>query len=331
MNPPTIVDLFAGPGGLDQAARERGLRSVGIEYDPAACETRRAAGHDTVQGDVRAYGPADFPEATGLAGGPPCQTFTLTGNGIGRLLLDRLQTEARAMAARQITFAGALDERSSLVLEPLRWALEAIDLGRPYQAIVLEQVPQVLPMWETYVELLTAEGYTAVCGVLDAVRYGVPQTRRRAVLIARLDGPVALPGPTRRPYRPGVPQGAGDAALAPWVSIGEVLPHRGPFTVVSNYGTGGDPKNRGRRHSTEPAFTVTGRINRNRLIDTNGRDLPRFTAAEAGVLQGFPADYPWSGHDVWQQIGNAAPVGLGVALLDAALSPATAALDLTAA
>lgn len=34
----------------------------------------------------------------------------------------------------------------------------------------------------------------------------------------------------------------------------------------SNYGTGGDPKNRGERKVTEPAATVTGKIDRNRWV-----------------------------------------------------------------
>jgi DNA (cytosine-5)-methyltransferase 1 len=311
-----MVDLFAGPGGLDQAAHELVIHSTGIEYDPGACATRRAAGHATVQGDVRAYGPADFPDAGVLAGGPPCQGFTVAGLGEGRTILTRLQTEAKAMAARQIAFTAGLDERSTLVLEPLRWALEAADLGRPYRAIVLEQVPQVLPMWETYAELLRVEGYHVATGVLHAEEHGVPQTRRRAVLIANLDHPVALPAPTRRAYR------ARSGDLPAPAAMGDALPHRGEFTVISNYGTGGDPKNRGRRHSSEPSATVTGKINRNRVVNPDGTEQDRFTPGEAGAFQGFPADYPWSGRDISQQIGNAVPVGLGKAIIRAALGRA---------
>ncbi|MEV0196151.1 hypothetical protein [Nonomuraea sp. NPDC050691] len=41
------------------------------------------------------------------------------------------------------------DERTGLVLQPLMWALDAIDkVDRPYRAIVLEQVPAVLPVWK---------------------------------------------------------------------------------------------------------------------------------------------------------------------------------------
>jgi DNA (cytosine-5)-methyltransferase 1 len=315
-----LVDLFAGPGGLDVAARALGIPVVGVEFNPDACATRRAAGLATVQGDVRRFGPADFPEATALAGGPPCQPFSGAGKGEGRSLLAQLQAEAKAMAARQITFAAGMDERSALVLEPLRWILEAADAGRPYRAIVLEQVPQVLPMWQTYAELLRAEGYAAVCGILRAEEHGAPQTRKRAVLVACLDAPAVLPAATRRAHRSGVPQDAGDPALPPWTSMGDVLPDRGDFVVVSNYGTGGDPRNRGRRLSTEPAFTVTGKINRNRVVAPDGTELPRFTPSEAGLLQGFPADYPWAGGDVAQQIGNAVPVQLGRAVLATALA-----------
>ena len=104
--------------------------------------------------------------------------------------------------------------------------------------------------------------------------------------------------------------------------MADALPHRGEFTVISNYGTGGDPRNRGRRTSAEPAFTVTGKISRLRLVDPDGRELDRLTPSEAGVLQGFPADWPWSGGDIPQQIGNACPPPLAAALAQAVTGPA---------
>jgi DNA (cytosine-5)-methyltransferase 1 len=318
-----IVDLFAGPGGLDHGAALAGVPSVGIEWDANAVATRIAAGLATVHGDVRRYGPADFPDANMLAGGPPCQTFTVAGSGAGRGVLADVLDAVKRMGARETVDPAVLgDERTGLVLEPLRWALEAADAGRPYEAIVLEQVQQVQQVWDAYAEVLRAEGYSVATGVLRTERHGLPQTRRRAVLVARLGGPVALPEPTRRPYRRGIAQGAGDARLAPWLSMGEALPDRGPFTVISNYGTGGDPKNRGRRSSAEPAFTVTGKIDRFRLVDPDGRELLRFTPSEAGRLQGFPADWPWSGGDIPQQIGNACPGPLAADLIRAVMRPA---------
>lgn len=315
----TAVDLFAGPGGLDEAARRLGVRTVGLEWSADACATRRAAGLPTIEGDVRAHGPEEFPDADTLLGGPPCQTFTVAGAGAGRRALDVVLALAGRMAAREdiaAELAGLDDERTGLVLEPLRWALSAVDAGRPFRTIVLEQVQQVLPVWQRFGELLAIEGYSVATGVLAAEQFGVPQTRRRAVLIARLDGVAVLPAPVCRAYR----GGAAAHSRAPWVSMGEALAETrpGPFTVISNYGTGGDPKNRGRRHFTEPAATVTGKISRCRIVGPDGEELPRFTPSEAGRLQSFPADYPWSGRDIAQQIGNAVPPLLGAHLLSAA-------------
>ncbi|MER6492650.1 DNA cytosine methyltransferase [Streptomyces griseorubiginosus] len=68
----TAIHLFAGPGGLEHGA---GLPGVGIELDANAVATRVAAGLATKHGDVTKYGPRDFPNATVMTAGPPCQTF----------------------------------------------------------------------------------------------------------------------------------------------------------------------------------------------------------------------------------------------------------------
>ncbi|WP_406418331.1 DNA cytosine methyltransferase [Streptomyces sp. NBC_01614] len=314
-----IVDLFAGPGGLDHGGQLEGQPSIGIEWDTNAVATRVAAGLATVHGDVTQYGPADIPGDT-LGGGPPCQTFTNAGDGSGRRELAAVIEGVMKTAAREhVDPATFSDPRTALVLEPLRWAIKAIDLGRPYKAVVLEQVREARPVWEAYADMLRLEGYEVATGVLNTEQYGVPQTRRRAVLVARLGASASLPAPTHRPYRRGVPQDQGDPALKPWVSMGEALNRDEPFTVISNYGTGGDPRNRGRRTSNEPAFTVTGKISRFRIVGGDGREMPRFSPAEAGQLQGFPAGWPWSGNDIPQQQGNACPPPLASALFRAAI------------
>lgn len=313
-----VTELFAGAGGLGCAAEALGLQSVGIEWDANAVATRRAAGLPTIHADVRQHGPSDFPGAHTLAAGPPCQTYTVAGGGAGRHAMADVLDAVKRMGAREQVDPRLLgDERTGLVLEPLRWILEAADAGQPYQAVVLEQVQQVQQVWNAYAEVLRAEGYEVATGVLRTEQYGLPQTRRRAVLVARLGVPVALPAATHRPYRRGVAQQDGDVQLLPWVSMGEALDRPEPFTVISNYGTGGDPRNRGRRTSSEPAATVTGKISRFRIVDRAGNEMPRFTHSEAGRLQGFPTDWPWSGSDIPQQIGNSCPIPLGRALFQA--------------
>ena len=332
-----IIDLFAGPGGLDTAARALGIPSIGIECDADACATRTAEGHETRQGDVRDFGPKHFPAANVLVAGPPCQTFTVAGGGAGRRALDRVLEFADRLAterdrdAVRTDLKGLSDERTGLVLEPLRWVLDALEDGRPFQVVVLEQVQAALPVWRAYAQILRAKGYAvAEPAVLHTEQYGVPQTRRRAILIARWAGDgallprdVRLPDPTHRRYRKGLLQTdqlTTDGG-ASWVSMGDALRRyrRGRFEVISNYGTGGDPKARGRRSSDEPAATVTGKIRRNRVVSPSGVELDRFEDNEAGILQTFPDGYKWSGSDVGQQIGNAVPPRLGVHVLSAAL------------
>lgn len=318
---PTVVDLFAGPGGLDVGAAWLGIPAVGVELDEDACSTRKAAGLATIQGDVRALGPADFPHATVLAGGPPCQTFTVAGTGTGRKSLE-VVTEllARMVAGEEVAdrIHSLDDERTGLVLEPMRWALEALQADSPYDAIVLEQVPAALPVWTAYRNVLESLGYSVDHGILRTEEFGVPQTRRRAVLIAsRLDGiDVKLPQPTHHPFRKGVHQEQ-LFGLKPWVPMYKALERNPGFIVVSNYGSGGDPRNRGRRQSDEPSATVTGKIMRNR-IQLEGGGWDRFTHHEAGRLQTFPRDYPWSGRDIGQQIGNAIPPRLAAHVLASA-------------
>jgi DNA (cytosine-5)-methyltransferase 1 len=316
-----IVDLFAGPGGLDVAARDLGKRVIGIEHDSSACATRKEARLATIHDDVRKYGPQQFPAATILVGGPPCQTYSVAGNGIGRNNLESVLAFAERIAKGEDVEDefGQLDERTGLVLEPLRWALKAIDIDRPFHAIVLEQVPAVMPVWKAVGSILEDRGYKTDRAVLHAERFGVPQSRRRAILVARWGAEVALPRESHRAYHKGRRRDEGDASLKPWVSMAEALGRADGFEVISNYGTGGDPANRGRRRSWEPAATVTSKVFRNKVVSLNGT-VSRFSEEEAGVLQTFPRNYPWRGRDIAKQIGNAIPPLLARRVLERVLA-----------
>ncbi|MFE2039497.1 DNA cytosine methyltransferase [Streptomyces sp. NPDC059477] len=391
LDKPFVLDLFAGPGGLDVAGHALAIPSLGIEWDRSACLTRYAAGLDTLHADVSAVRRDSFeslpPEINVLAGGPPCQTYSVAGKGAGRKALDEVKKYIERLMAGDPDRAidkdlkSLSDPRTALVLEPLRYAIQATrsqNRGRrPYDVIVLEQVPAVVGLWDHYEKVLEETGlpdgtrYEVVVDVLDTETYGVPQTRRRAVLIARrvgLGGP-ALPPPSHHAYEAKEwNRRSDDAALRvhrppeahqptlcdgdtdeggtpeiverrttdpdekrPWVSMGEVLAarvgtHAGratPFLVRSNYGSSGIPGRRGVRTDRQPAATVTGRISRfvvfEHLDEKVVREGARFSMNEAGMLQSFPPDYPWSGTAQAQQVGNAVPPLFGAHLLSAAL------------
>jgi DNA (cytosine-5)-methyltransferase 1 len=382
LDKPFVLDLFAGPGGLDVAGHRLGVPSLGIEWDKSACLTRYAAGLDTLHADVSAVRRESFeslpPEINVLAGGPPCQTYSVAGKGSGREALDKVKEFIERLMAgdpdEEIDrdLENLSDPRTALVLEPLRYAIQATrspNRGhRPYDVIVLEQVPAVKALWDRYAEVLQKVGlpdgtkYQAVVEVLDTETYGVPQTRSRAVLIARRVGlgdpflPKAthrayearewnrrnggVTAPTMQPtlYDAEVPEPAEgpteDDGLEHWTSMGDALAEpvgthpgrRTPFLIRSNYGSSGNPGRRGVRTDRQPATTVTGRISRFVVFEPVGDhhpdvvcEGPRFSMNEAGMLQSFPPDYPWSGTAKAQQVGNAVPPLFGAHLLSAAL------------
>lgn len=236
------IDLFAGPGGWDHGVAPLGVRPVGVEWDALACRTARAAGHTRHQGDIAAMHPPTFVEGytaagvRGLIASPPCQGFSPAGKGAGRVDAHRLLERLALLAAgkygtlRSAKASGAAadrmiadlhqhmtDDRSVLALEPLRWALWL----RP-EWLAWEQVVPVLPLWEACAEVLRAVGYHVETGVLNAEQYGVPQTRRRAILVAHRDRPVSLPTPTHSRYYARTPDRLDDGVL-PWVSMAQAL------------------------------------------------------------------------------------------------------------
>lgn len=237
-----VVDLFAGPGGWDLAARALGIDPLGLEWDDAACDTRRAAGLRTEQVDVGQENPAAYGPIVGLIGSPPCTAFSMAGAGEGRKAIDAyLEAILRWWTKDEAPDYAVLDEAcgdpsAHLVLEPLRWARATSP-----EWIALEQVPTVLPVWEAIGTALSVE-YHVWTGLLSAEQFGVPQTRTRAFLLARKKKYGAFDPPTSthqryvaprvkekqeetlfdvpEPERIVLPE---DEGLLPWVSMAQAL------------------------------------------------------------------------------------------------------------
>ncbi len=215
-----ITELFRGPGGWAEGLRLLGLADVGLEWDTAACRTAHAAGHLTVQTDVAAYPTAPFDGRTrGLIASPPCQAWSRAGKRGGlkdQPLVHQVTHDlAHGRDTRAAVRSACKDERSLLAAEPMRWLYDL----RP-EWVCMEEVPDVLPLWKQYALYLQQWGYSTWVGVLNAADYGVPQTRKRAILIASRVRPVTAPEPT---HAKDPADGLFGDRLQPWVSMAEAL------------------------------------------------------------------------------------------------------------
>lgn len=327
------LDLFAGTG-WGVACQRLGIEEHGVELMPEAIVSREAAGMRTIYRDVweGLDIPSDVIEAyenvpsTGpryghydlLIASPPCQTFSMAGGGAGRRALDEVLGLIRSGLFRHPhelrAFGERHDPRTALVLTPL--AHVARDTPR---LVVFEQVPTVLPVWEACAEVMRGWGYSVVTGNLQAEQYGVPQTRKRAILIARWDGEARMPTPTHSRYYPHDPKRL-DPGVLPWVSMADALGWGRtlrPSVTVTGGGTetgGAEPlaklarevaasdwvgreymtandrlSNAARRHIDLPAPTITAGHDSGNRKWTSDRPSPTVVTsrrAEGGMLIG---------------------------------------------
>lgn len=173
------VDIFCGAAGLSLGLKQSGIQiAAGIDLDPACrfpFETN--IGAKFLEQDISTLSGKTVSALFGdakikvLAGCAPCQPFS------------GYTTKRRA-----------IDTRWELLLQFLRIVQES----NP-EIVTLENVPRLahLPLWKEFVSSLQARGYFVVWDVLDVSKFGVPQNRRRLVLLASKLGPVQLPVPVK--------------------------------------------------------------------------------------------------------------------------------------
>ena len=215
------VELFAGAGGLALGIAKAGFRHLLVsEWDPEACDTLRRnssrvpemAGWPIVEGDIHKLDYKPFRDQVDLlAGGPPCQPFSLGGKHGG-------QDDARNMFPEAIRAVRELRPKAVL-FENVKGLLRAS--FRPYFDYVREWLrhPGLAPRegetWETHQERLRTSKeaeYDVHTQLVDSADYGVPQSRQRVLMVAfRSDLKVAWTTPAPR---------TSEAALfhAQWIS-----------------------------------------------------------------------------------------------------------------
>lgn len=206
---PTVVDIFAGVGGLSLGFRQAGFDVVfANEFDREIADAyiKNHPKTEMVVADIRqldiqkVFGPLKA-QVDVVVGGPPCQGFSQKGS---RKTIH--------------------DERNFL----FRHFVEVVKYIEPAY-FVMENVPNLLTSERGFfkqelTELFEDLGYTVTAEVLNAADFGVPQIRRRAVIVGKKGvDQVPFPTPTYED-------------ITVWDAIGDLnFLNSGEGTLVSEY------------------------------------------------------------------------------------------------
>ena len=329
------IDFFCGAGGLTRGLLDSGIPVLlGIDNDDCCRETYEK-------------------------NNPPAR-FLATD--IRKLTVEQLQKHIPEIDPKELLFAACAPCQPFTKLKPHRSHNEnstlLMEFGRliafyqPHQ-ILMENVPGIarvrgLSTFRRFVRLLTHLGYEYQYETVDAKEYGVPQTRRRLLLIAMKGQKPILPPRTHglnlKPYEnvgsairhyPAIVAGEKHVALPNHqaASLSETnlkrmrsTPHNGGnreswpkdlWLECHKNGHKGHTDVYGRMRWDCPAPALTCKC----FILSNGRyghpEQDRaISLREAARLQSFPDDYVFHGKSMIRlgmQIGNAVPVRLAEA------------------
>lgn len=315
-----VISLFSGAGGLDLGFERAGFNIVAAnEYDKTIWETHEKNHKGTlIKGDIRQIPSNAFPDADGIIGGPPCQSWSEAGS-----------------------LRGIEDPRGQLFYEYIRILKDK----RP-KFFLAENVKGMMAQRHNdavsaIVHQFEEAGYDVFIQLLNANDYGVPQERKRVFYIGfRKDLHIQFEFPEPQEYKPTFRdaiadlQGSEVPALDKNKTNGQlVIPNHEYF--IGAYSTIFMSRNRVRQWD-EPAFTVqaSGRQcqihpqapvmpkvekNLNKFAEGSEHLYRRLTVREAARVQGFPDDFIFhyeSVNDGYKMIGNAVPVQLAQAVAE---------------
>ena len=321
VKPRLAIDLFSGCGGLSLGLRRAGFEVLAaIDDDPLSVSTYRLNHPSTVVKDkkIEEVKPVDLMEELRLAPGqldlmagcPPCQGFSTlrTLNG-----------------GREVE-----EPQNDLVFDFVRY----VECFRP-KALMLENVPGLLAdrRASTVRRGLERMGYECRAEVFDAARFGVPQRRRRMIMLgARGSAPAFAKTTRRRTVSQAIrflspPEQSNDPAhnydvrrAAKVLSLIRRIPKDGgsrtdlpsSAQLPCHRDFDGFRDIYGRMAWRSQAPTITGGcINPSKGRFVHPEENRAITLREAALLQGFPVSYEFDlsrgRYPVAQLIGNAFP------------------------
>jgi DNA (cytosine-5)-methyltransferase 1 len=217
----TSIDLFSGGGGLSEGLRQAGFKVLSaVENNPIAADTFRENFKEAIviEKDIRHVTAEEIMQSCQLKKGqldlltgcPPCQGFST--------LTSRYKRD---------------DERNSLITEVSRLVKDLLP-----KAIMIENVPGLMNKGKGYLNnfLSTLEelGYQVNYDVLQVADYGVPQQRRRFVLLAGLGFEIKIPTPTH--------SSESESGLPKWMTVKEAIFEMEPPITLAKSTLYGGPR-----------------------------------------------------------------------------------------
>ncbi len=202
------LELFSGAGGLALGLEAAGFETCAlIEYNRDACLTLKAnrPQWNVIRADVTEIDFKQFGEVDIVAGGPPCQPFSIGGKANG--FNDRRDMFPQAVrAVRELQPLAFIFENVRGLLRPaFRNYVEFIKLQLTYPDVEMadgvswETNFQRLQKHHTSLRRLEELSYQVGVFLADAANYGVPQRRHRVFFIgfrSDIDAKWHFPSPT---------------------------------------------------------------------------------------------------------------------------------------
>jgi len=297
--PFTFADFFAGIGGFRTALQSLGGQCrYSCEWDKYSQKTYKAWYGETPAGDIRKIKTQEIPDHDVLAGGFPCQPFSIAGVSKKRSLGHAHGFKCETQGNLFFNLATIIEQKRPPVafLENVK-NLQSHDQGRT---------------WGVIKDTLEQLGYSVFHKVIDAAGW-VPQHRERVYIVCFDKHRFGENPPFRFPEAPAGPRPRLSDILEPnpdpKYTLGDHL-----WQYLQDYAERHKAKGNGFGYGLANLSGVTRTLSARYfkdgseiLIPQKGKNPRRLTPRECARLMGFPDDYPIvvSDTQAYRQFGNA--------------------------